>query len=155
MSGRCAAGFAGVTRTEKATGSSSQRGRSAARYEPAKTELGGAADDRRGFRPRRSGLLQGRRMQPFGATPMFWERLSLELMPAWAAARVRSPNTDAVPNTVPGLVASLFNCSSWKAAQSEMEVLRMDASGPVAVQVRSTVKSVNGSLGKLGQTGVV
>ena len=92
-------------------------------------------------------------MQPCGDAPCRWNRLSLELIDAWLV-EIGSGNIDTVPEALAGFVESVVNSSWWKVPQSEMAVLLMEASGPVAVHVKSTVNGVNGPLVKFAQAGV-
>jgi hypothetical protein len=60
-----------------------------------------------------------------------------------------------VPDAVAGFVASVPKSSWWKAPHEEMAVLLMEASGPVAVHVRSTVNGTKDGLVKCEQAGVL
>jgi len=93
-------------------------------------------------------------MQPCGALPVSWKLRSLVLTDAWLVATA-SGNNDTVPDALAGLLLSADKSTWWKAPQSEMALLRMEASGPVAVHVRSTVNGSKGPLSKPAQAGVL
>src|SRR5260370_10615750 len=97
---------------------------------------------------------QGRRMQPCGALPVSWKLRSLELTDAWLET-TGSGNNDTVPDAVAGLLVSLDRSTWWKAPQSEMALLRMEASGPVAVHDISTVNASKDPLSKPVQAGLL
>jgi hypothetical protein len=65
-----------------------------------------------------------------------------------------SGNIDTVPDALAGFVASVVKSTWWKAPQSEVTVLLIEASGPVAVHVRSTVNGAKDPLVKCAQAGV-
>jgi hypothetical protein len=64
-------------------------------------------------------------------------------------------NIDTVPEALAGLLAPVVSSSWWKAPQSEIAVLLMEAKGPVADQVRSTVNGAKGPFVKPAHAGVV
>ena len=75
------------------------------------------------------------------------------MMDAWIV-EIGSGKIVTVPDAPAGFVASVVICSWWKVPQSEMAVLLMEASGPVAVHVKSTVNGANDPLVKFAQAGV-
>src|SRR5258708_13081816 len=64
-------------------------------------------------------------------------------------------NNDTDHDAVAGLLVSLERSDWWKDAQSEMALLRMEASGPVAVHDISTVNGSKDPLSKPVQAGVL
>ncbi len=75
-------------------------------------------------------------------------------MDAWLAD-MASGKIVTVPDAVAGFVASVLKSSCWNAPHEEMAVLLMEASGPVAVHVRSTVNGTKDGFVKCEQAGVL